>query len=320
MGDYCCEFGFLQEKVDFASGSIDVSPVRDFEDKLQGLRRQVVFDFIHCPIYEKASVDLATGELNKVLGSEYGSDMLQMPASHRLIIRGCTEEDAKRGSAGFLVHLLSFIYRTRLQFSDWWIDGKVPFKPKTGTDFSIPTCDVPVFVETAYEKWNSLASDEMRTAFTNALYFNGKMLSSNWEWEQFLFAYIVFDALWFATGLKLKYNNVGHAARMEKAAREFHLHADEEGRLDKRPLKRFKEIVCLRNSLFHQCTWAEGMPGEASSTSSAVYAARDLRKFNKFLIVSFITGSNAYASYPWAIEGEPFLVFDKQKREWRVAG
>jgi len=237
--------------------------------------------------------------------------MLRMPASHTLTISGCTEDDPKRGAAAFLVHFIAFIYGTRLQFSDWWVDGKVPFKNRQGTDVGVMDSDVKEIVKAACLKWSSLPSNEMRAAFTNALFFHGKMLSTDWEWEKFLIEYIVFDALWFATGLKSRFGDVKHKERLRRAASEYRLCVIEE---------RFKELVDLRNDLFHQCIWAERMPGEAGKSMSVAYAPWHLRRFNSVLILSFVTETEALESYNWTSLGGPLIFFDRNTSTWRGPG
>lgn len=53
----------------------------------------------------------------------------KLPASHEIELQeGYADGDVRNGDGGLIVHLLGYIFGTRLQFYDWWHDGRVPIK------------------------------------------------------------------------------------------------------------------------------------------------------------------------------------------------
>jgi hypothetical protein len=61
--------------------------------------------------------------------SDKPAPLFSMPASHSLVIvNPLVKDNLRNGDVGFLVHLLAFFFGTRLQFSDWRFDGKIPIR------------------------------------------------------------------------------------------------------------------------------------------------------------------------------------------------
>jgi hypothetical protein len=124
-------FGFLSylETLEFDGGRIE--PVLDFQEGLRFIEKFENLDgYIYPPTIKSVELDLATMDhVRNIRKSDKPANLFSLPASHSLKIANSLSGDKLRyGDSGLLVHLLAFFFGTRLQFSDWRFDRKVPTK------------------------------------------------------------------------------------------------------------------------------------------------------------------------------------------------
>jgi hypothetical protein len=117
-----------------------------------------------------------------------------------------------------------------------------------------------------------------------------------WDWEHFIIEYFVFDACWkSAVELKLvpekdgRGNRITHRERINWLCAKFNL---------QHKTDIIREIVNLRNDLFHEALWDRGQPGTAS-TSGSFFSPLHLRRFNQRLVLALLGYENDYMRSSW---------------------
>jgi hypothetical protein len=208
-------FGFLNypDTLEFNGGRI--VPVPEFQEGIQYITQFGNNDgYIYPPTIKSVELDPSTMEpIRDIPNSGKPAPLFSLPASHSLDIENpLAKDNLRNGDAGFLVHLLAFFFGTRLQFSDWRFDGKIPIKRMNSF---VHTSDVlSSFVSYVYQQWRML-SDELRTRYVNILYMHGKARSCEWEWDAFLYQYMVFDAIYKFYELSGNPKIIGHEKRLK---------------------------------------------------------------------------------------------------------
>lgn len=300
-------FGFLKhpDTIAFDGGSIE--PTGAFQDGLKYIEKNENRDgYIYPPQVTSSiqAIDFETGQLGKsqiIPNSTKPSPVLSLPASHILLIDNPLDrENIRSEDAGFVIHLLGFIFGTRLQFSDWRFDGKVPTKYKNHLSYSQDV--LSHFISYAYKKWKIL-NPEQRKHYINILYMHGKAKSCEWEWDEFLYQYMVFDSI-HELYVKLGNKKIGgHVNRIKGLCDYFNIEYE---------FDRIEEIKDLRNYLFHEALWCNGTPGLQKTQSDSHLIPKCLERLNAQLIVAIIGYKNNYSmSASWSdlyFRGE---VFDK---------
>lgn len=134
---------------------------------------------------------------------------------------------------------------------------------------------------------------------------HGKAKSCEWEWDEFLYQYMVFDAIY---RLYVKLGNTeitgGHKKRLVGLCSRFNIEND--------PV-RIERIYALRNDLFHEALWCSGTPGLQKIQSDSHLIPKCLERLNSQLIVAIIGYKNNYSmSASWSdlnFRGEAFDKF-----------
>ena len=120
-----------------------------------------------------------------VPNSMHTSEMRRLPASHILTIKQAGEIDPKRGIGALLLHLIGFLSGSRLQFTDWWFDCRIPLaKPHS---ISIYKPCIPTFLDKAVQYYRHINTRSRRIALINALLLQTQAISINHEWEKFIY-------------------------------------------------------------------------------------------------------------------------------------
>lgn len=297
-------FGFLNHPdiIEFDGGKI--IPTDSFRQGLEFINKFINQDGNFYPgLTRQYTQTLESDQKEFVPNSERPALVFQLPASHSIYIeRPLNERNVRYEDAGLLIHLIGFLFETRLQFSDWRFDGKVPIKCKKYFSFS---ADVPsIFLSHVYQKWKTLDS-KLRILYINILFMHGKAKSCDWQWDEFLYRYMVFDAIYnFATegkkAVKIMQNgksiSVTHKLRFKYLCDNFGIHYDNE--------EQFEEIYDLRNDLFHEGLWDGWMPGLSLHNSNYPYRIlKKLERHNSRLIVAI---SDYKQSSFWCFGLEPF--------------
>jgi hypothetical protein len=312
MSNTCLsKFGFLKysDTIEFDGGSIE--PTDSFQEGLSYIEKHENRDgYLYPPQVTSSmqSMDFESGELGEpqaIPNSRKPSPVFSLPASHILCIKEpLDKENIRHEDAGLLIHLLGFIFGTRLQFSDWRFDGKVPTKSKNYLFYSQDV--LSHFISYAYQKWKTL-NPIQRRYYINILYMHGKAKSCEWEWDEFAYQYMVFDAI-YRLYVKLGNEEIkgykAHERRLSVLCQHFNIEKDD---------SRLSQIYKLRNDLFHEALWYSGTPGLQKKQPDSHLIPKCLERLNSQLIVAIIGYQNNYSmSASWSnfdFRGEAFDKF-----------
>ncbi len=211
----------------------------------------------------------------------------KLPASHEIVLHQAPlEGDLRANDGGFLMQLASYLFGVRLQFCDWWFDGRVPVV--STHNISPHPKSIREFFSHSLEEWRGW-SEGARRLFTNVLYMNSRSPSYEWDWERFTINYMVFDALYRLANELHTVKAPDHPSRMQKMCDFFGLWVDED---------RMKEIYRLRNELFHEALWDGSQPG--TTTGVRAFAAEgNLRRMNQRLVVALLGYKTDYIRSSW---------------------
>jgi len=134
---------------------------------------------------------------------------------------------------------------------------------------------------------------------------HGKAKSCEWEWDEFLYQYMVFDAIYrFYVMLGNEKIQGGHKKRLEGLCKHFNIKYE--------PVC-ITQIYDLRNDLFHEALWCGGTPCLQKKQSDSHLIPKCLERLNSQLIVAVIGYENNYSmSASWSdldFRGETFDKF-----------
>ena len=282
-------FGFLFERLEITFSHGSIVPVSNFEQIAKAVSKLLHKDGYYYPPIEKDRVIKPGSKIARTVPkTKRPAHLFSIPASHVLyIVPAKPEKDVREASAGFILHLLSLLFQTRLQFADWSIDGRIPI----GSDRGIsPIIYDPGIIgdrlSLGYEVWSGWPEPEQKR-FVNILYMFSRSCIYEWDWEEFFIQYMVFDACWkmgeaLFIDLKPKgRNRVPHGERPAKLFGRFGINHP--------LLSDVGELARLRNELFHEATWNKGRPGHSSPTRRLKFApGMTLRWLNDRLIRHFL--------------------------------
>jgi hypothetical protein len=286
------QFGFLQPPLKAQFLGVQIEPLLDYDKHLEWFNALTNIDgFIYPLQIETWEANPRTGELErKVEKSERPASVYQLPASHSISIQNPI---ATTGSTfaddALIIYLLAFAYGTRLQLSEWKFEGRIPVEPRT--DFFISERVCIDFLTHTYAWWKNLLPPQ-RTKFINILYVYTRARSLEWDWEEFVYQYMTFDAL-YQLYIELSPHSkkhVKHKERLRVICKAYDIPCNED----------LVEGICsARNELFHEAMWAGSTIGFGSANRDAFYFPRHLAKFNSRVICNIAGYKNDYAKSPW---------------------
>lgn len=287
-------FGFLPYRhlIEFDGGSI--SPVSNYE----GIKALVEED-----THEDGFLyPLLTWRVSKsgkeIPHTKRPEHLYRVTASHdlRLSFSGATE-DLRRGPGAFVIHLLAYIFGVRLQFHDWWFDGRVPVRCTHNIHFTDIVKED--FLSHSYQIWRNWPEQE-RKLITNVLYMHSRAPSYEWDWERFVIEYTVLDGCYKLAELRYGISAQHHKDRIKALSTPFGIPLEEQV---------VDRIVRLRNSLFHETLWDGSQPCTTVS-DFAFEAAGHLRRLNQRLIPALLGYNTPYShTHWWSLSA---CTFDKQ--------
>lgn len=292
-------FGVLNynQKIEFNGGKI--SPVDNFKVIKEWIETYTNADgFMYPPFGSRWEIDSRTQEpIKEIPKTKRCAHLYIIPISHKITLYDVSVEiqEFRYGLGGLVVYLLSYLFGTRLQFYDWWIDGRIPINKKVRTnDFFIDNSTISNFISHSLSIFNKLNVKE-RMLFLNILYMNSKWSSYEWDWERFTIEYMIFDGCFnFAKSLfNIKANS--HKQRFIAMCEFFSIPYKEK-------IDLINKIYSLRNNLFHNALWDNSMPGHAVSEIS-VMASRYLRYINQRIIPAILQYRTPYVKTPWWVLG-----------------
>ena len=272
-------FGFLQVPwaMGFTGGSI--SPISEYEEISLAVEKQLSSDGFLYPPRIKCHETRASGYWRSQPKKTRPGFLHPVWPSHDLHLLSAEKyDDVYDGPASFVVHCLSFLFKTRLQFASWFFDGRIPISnfQHRFTMFSRPVAEA--FLSQGYEAWRGWEQSE-QVRFTNILYMHSRVNSYEWDWEQFILEYMVLDACWKMAECLFGLRARRHADRPKALRDKFGLFGEDFLEVEK--------MVKLRNDLFHEAMWYEGRPTVHRRRQPYSMAIR-LRCFNHALIVALM--------------------------------
>jgi len=143
-------FGFLPYNWTIKFDYGEIIPVPNFDKQAQFIEKHLHKDgYFYPPTVKTIIVNrLRPRTIPK---TKRPAHLYQLPVSHTLDIPSVKNElNIREGAAGFMIHLLAFLFQTRLQFADWAFDGRIPIRkqPSVGP-FEAGRC-----LSQAYKVWS----------------------------------------------------------------------------------------------------------------------------------------------------------------------
>jgi hypothetical protein len=279
------QFGFLPYNWNFNFCSGKIVPVPEFDEALKSLKKCLHADGYFYPPTQKTVTADSRGKDRTVPKTKRPAHLFRLPASHQLQMMFPPESDIRESSAGFVIHLLAFLFATRLQFADWFSDGRVPLGRRHRFWFQIMNSQqAERCLDHSFKIWSPWSKLD-RKRFTNILYMFSRGCVYEWDWEEFIIQYMVFDGLWKMGeqlhGLPTK---TAHKHRARKLCAHFGFDVDNWIQTKWIDVDKMAE---LRNDLFHETLWHGGRP---SSTIGRLGYSMPVRMsvLNETLIAKFL--------------------------------
>ena len=213
----------------------------------------------------------------------------RLPSTHTVELEKAfaSQEQARYEDAGFVMHLLGFLYGHRCHFHGWWVDGKVLFPEEI--DHSFPTAQqAENIISRSLQTWQAFG-DRQRAAAINVLLLHTRTQVYDLQYERFSCEYQLFDAV-YALAHPKEDGQAPHGKRIRSLCKDFEIPFEEE---------LTKKIVDLRNDLLHEAIWDARMPGEARSDFS-FYASLHLHKLTKRAILALLGLKGSYIKSSWS--------------------
>lgn len=291
---YSGRFGVLHDCRRLALGQVlefeggRVSPVKGAERAIATLANRATEGYVYPPMCSTWVFDPRSKEpKDRIAGTERPALLWKLDPTHELTLDRCKGQGgARREDAGFILHLLGYLYGTRLQFEEWWVDGRIPFRSTHNVFFTLQTA--ADFLGSCYDTWRSW-DESHQTKATNLLYMHGRAACYEWDWERFAIEYMVTDACWNLASALHHLKGVAHDCRISTLCAKFGIQVD---------ASRIEQIVDLRNDLFHEALWATGQPS-MQVCGDALKAADDLRRLNQRIIPALLGYRTPYVRTPW---------------------
>jgi hypothetical protein len=281
-------FGFLpcEYAIEFGGGTI--SPVPNYDEIRASVEEHTYDDgFLYPHLTRRVS------ELDEKTETKWPPSLTyQISASHELgLSSGGTLEELRRGPSGFVIHLLAYLFGVRLQFHDWWVDGRMPIR--STHNIHVTKTIAEDFLSYCYQIWRKWPERNQKL-ISNLLFMHSRAPSYEWDWERFMIEYMVVDGCWklFEYVGKNEYvdkRKPGHGDRIKTLCHNWDIPADN---------TLIDSIVKLRKDLFHETIWDGSQPCTGVN-SEAFVQAYNLRQLNQRLIPALLGYNNSYVRTSW---------------------
>lgn len=252
---YVDHFGYIPERLDLLWQHGQVRALEQFHDAVAWFKQYVhpKEHYLYPPLVHSRKGS-HNGSSEKIEGTDRPALLHRLPATHELHVFDVTldREVARYADGGFIIHFIGFLFGRRCQFSDWWVDGRVPAKAQT--DFGVHGYGLASrCLEQALTAWRMWPS-KARTVLINAMFLHNRAPLYEWDWERFQAEYQVLDALYAVAECVHRVKAKGHQDRIRALCDHFGLHRND---------SLTKDMVELRNDLIHEALWGKQMPGTA---------------------------------------------------------
>ena len=298
MDSKASQLGFLpvERTIHFSGGAFVL--LDDYQDVAGAVRAATNADgFVYPPLEKRMRAQPKVRDGNvmpedqwdweEVPKTERPAHLHRLPPSHELRLeKPPFENDLRKHDGAFLMYLAGYLYGYRLQFYDWWFDGRVNMT--SSHNINVRDEKAAEFLSKSYANWKAWSPD-VQKHFTNILYMNSRSELYEWDWERFMIAYMVFDACYKHANELREFQSCSHTARIEEMCKRYGLHCD---------VSLSKEIVGLRNVLFHEALWDGGQPCSSGGQRSFGYT-ECLRGINHRLIPVMLGYSSEYIGSRW---------------------
>jgi len=302
MDSKASQLGFLpvERTIRFSGGAFVL--LDDYQDVAGAVRAATNADgFVYPPLekrmraqpkfHDEKALPEDQWDWEEVPKTERPAHLHRLPPSHELRLEEPPfENDLRKHDGAFLMYLAGYLYGYRLQFYDWWFDGRVNMT--SSHNINVRDEKATDFLTKSYANWKTWSPD-VRKHFTNILYMNSRSELYEWDWERFMIAYMVFDACYKHANKLGEVQSCSHTARIEEMCTRYSLHCD---------VSLSKEIVGLRNVLFHEALWDGGQPCSSGGQRSFDYI-ECLRGINHRLIPAMLGYSSDYIGSRWDYMG-----------------
>jgi hypothetical protein len=159
MSNIIDHFGFLpiERKIEWDTGK--AIPLVDISDRIKKIFKKTNENgYIYPPEtsrYKANPIDkngrlLFSDELEweEVHKTRRPALLHKLPVSHKIELYATPiETDFRKGDGAFLIHFIGFLFGFRLQFKDWWHDGRIYMR---GRCWVIVNNKVDKYISTAY--------------------------------------------------------------------------------------------------------------------------------------------------------------------------
>ncbi len=298
-------FGYLGIKQSYVFDGGRINVVEEFEKAREWVEEYAnKDDFLYPPVVKRFKFDPLTLEKKEVIPKTEKPALLhKVPYTRSIEIVGhCTIEEQRKGSSAFIINLLGCLFGYRLQFHDWWFDGRVPLKTNNG--LSVTKATVEDFLSHCFSVWKGWDA-ESKKLITNLLYMFSRSLHYEWEWERFTIDYMVVDGIWKLCERQkiIKKGSIRyHKDRLKKLCETYEIPIND---------IHLTKTVDLRNDLFHETLWDKGQPCSTGNNDVFVQTIF-LRHLITRLIPAILGYQTTFIKTEWWHIGS--FVFDKSEK------
>lgn len=286
MIDY---FGFLNYYHSIIFEDVRIVPAITFKKNQNWINEYLNKDgFIYAPLINEVEINLS-GEKKRVIpNTEKPALLHKIPFSHSINVnKPIYKHNLRKWDYGFLINVLAFVLGTRVQFYNWWFDGRIQIENKEG--ISISPSSLPEFLSTVYETWKSW-EEINKERIMNLLVMHNRIPQYEWDFERFLFNYIVFDGAFGIAEKVYKCKATNHKKRFYSIIEKFDMYPNQEY---------INDIYNLRNDLFHDAIWDGGLPNTVTDKYKGWQKEIALRKLNIRIIIALLNYKTKFISTPW---------------------
>ncbi|MDD4979097.1 MAG: hypothetical protein PHI29_10735 [Gallionella sp.] len=291
------EFGALLIPFSASFGGVTIEPVEYHEEVVKSILSIANLDgFFYPPTVQTWEASPKTGKPTKrIKNTQRPATVYHLPVTHTLCITNPVATNVNFEDGGVLIHLLSFLFGARLQFSEWRIDGRVPTKIGD-SNLIVSENTAAHFLEFTYFGWRMWA-EELRQRFVNILYVYARAKSLEWDWDSFLWQYTTFDALYKLFADMHGKRADSHPARFNLVCAELGLKYDQ---------NTISAICKARRLLVHEAMWNDATIGH-SFDNQRLHDC--LARFNARFIAAIVGYKNEFTQSTWTSMG--CFPFDK---------
>ena len=150
------KFGLLEYDNEIVNDNFIIKPIDNYIDVVSSLKDILNIDgFIYPPSEHRVELDIETMKVKRIIpNTERPSLLYKLSATHTIELHNpIYENDTRKWDLSFIIHLLLFILGVRLQFHDWWFEGRIPIKNTNNIYASPPV--VNEFINNSYEVWKN---------------------------------------------------------------------------------------------------------------------------------------------------------------------